>query len=407
MGNVRTRKGSNKLFMDFRYRGQRCRELTALENTPANVKTLTAMLKRIEAEILLGTFNYAAFFPNSNKAAAMANVKAKKETATSDCPTFNDFYLTWWNENEVRWRKSTRITLQARIEKYLLPIFGDKPLSSITRPEILALRADICRGTGKKGNISNVTVNKIMQSLRQILDEGALRFSYTSPFVGIKTLKKARTDVHPFTIEEVNMILEHVRDDFHSYFTVRFFTGMRTNEIDGLQWKYVDFKNRQIIIREGIVRGEMTNLKTDGSAREIDMTSIVYDALKEQEKRTKGMRYVFCSPEGYTLSHNNVTKRVWAPLLRFLGLEYRRPYEMRHTAATLWLASGEAPEYIARQMGHTTTEMLFRVYSRYVPNLTRQDGSAFEKLINSQVNVSAPQQSEKPYGSDSEGSIHE
>jgi len=32
-------------------------------------------------------------------------------------------------------------------------------------------------------------------------------------------------------------------------------------------------------------------------------------------------------------------------------------------------------------MGHTTTEMLFRVYSRYVPNLTRQDGSAFDRLL--------------------------
>jgi len=32
-------------------------------------------------------------------------------------------------------------------------------------------------------------------------------------------------------------------------------------------------------------------------------------------------------------------------------------------------------------MGHATTEMLFKVYSRYVPNLTRQDGSAFERLL--------------------------
>lgn len=34
-----------------------------------------------------------------------------------------------------------------------------------------------------------------------------------------------------------------------------------------------------------------------------------------------------------------------------------------------------------RQMGHATTKMLFRVYSHYVQNLTRQDGSAFERLI--------------------------
>jgi integrase len=36
---------------------------------------------------------------------------------------------------------------------------------------------------------------------------------------------------------------------------------------------------------------------------------------------------------------------------------------------------------IARQLGHSTTEMLFRVYSRYVPDMTRKDGSAFENLI--------------------------
>ena len=41
-------------------------------------------------------------------------------------------------------------------------------------------------------------------------------------------------------------------------------------------------------------------------------------------------------------------------------------------------------------MGHASTEMLFKVYSRYVPNLTRNDGSAFEKLLaeSSQLNQS-------------------
>lgn len=393
MGGINVRQ--NKLVLDFRYKGQRCREQTKLVDNPANRKRLKNILERIEAEILLNTFNYADYFPNSNKAATIAELEIKKAPSTPECQSFQDFYLIWWRENEVRWRKSTKLTLQARFDKYLLPAFGHTPLNTITRPEILSFRADLCSYDGKKGTMTNATVNKIMQSLRQVLDEGALRFSYTSPFVGIKSLKKARTDVHPFTIDEVNLILDAVREDFHSYYTVRFFTGMRTNEIDGLQWKYVDFDKKQIIIREGIVRGEMTDLKTDRSAREIDMTTLVYDALKEQQKRTKGMRYVFCSPEGCTLSHSNVTKRIWTPLLKMLGLEYRRPYETRHTAATLWLASGEAPEYIARQMGHSTTEMLFRVYSRYVPNLTRQDGSAFERLLSSSFSIEGAQYDSK------------
>jgi integrase len=36
-------------------------------------------------------------------------------------------------------------------------------------------------------------------------------------------------------------------------------------------------------------------------------------------------------------------------------------------------------------LGHTTTQMLFKVYSRYVPNLTRNDGSAFEAILEQQT----------------------
>ncbi len=55
---------------------------------------------------------------------------------------------------------------------------------------------------------------------------------------------------------------------------------------------------------------------------------------------------------------------------------------MRHTAATLWLRLRRSTRvWIARQLGHCSTEMLFRVYSRYVPNLTRRDGSAIDRLL--------------------------
>lgn len=187
--------------------------------------------------------------------------------------------------------------------------------------------------------------------------------------------------MEPFTLDEVLQILGFVREDFRSYYTVRFFTGMRTGEVDGLQWKYVDFQRRQILIRESWVGGKLDYTKNDGSQREIDMSGPVYQALLDQQKATGSGQFVFCSREGTPYSYRNINNRVWFPLLRNLGLRERRPYQTRHTAATLWLAAGENPEWIARQMGHTTTEMLFRVYSRYVPNLTRRDGSAFDNLI--------------------------
>jgi integrase len=165
---------------------------------------------------------------------------------------------------------------------------------------------------------------------------------------------------------------------------------MRTGEVHGLKWKYVDWDLRIIRVRETFVLGEDEYTKTDGSQRDIQMSQPVFEAMKSQFEATGEMsEYVFCNLVGTPLDNKNFTDRVWYPLLRLLAMEERRPYQMRHTAATLWLASGEAPEWIARQLGHTSTEMLFRVYSRYVPNLTRQDGSAMERLLASQLSQGA------------------
>ncbi len=101
---------------------------------------------------------------------------------------------------------------------------------------------------------------------------------------------------------------------------------------------------------------------------------------------------MFASRAGSPINNQNMTRRVWYPLLRHLDLRLRRPYQTRHTAATLWLAAGENPEWIARQMGHTSTQMLFRVYSRYIPNLTRKDGSALERLIASHISLDTDDQ---------------
>ena len=391
MASVRTRKGSNKLFMDFRYRGQRCRELTALDDTPANLKKVEALLKRIEAEITLGTFDYATYFPGSANIAkfhqpTLANLNDASNKRGKGA-FFKDFCEVWFQEMESSWRRSYQSTVRGILDRQLIPVFGDLEVSRITKADLLQFRASLAKvNHGSKIGFSPDHTNRHMKIMRMILTEASDRFDFTCPYRNIKPLKVPKTDVDPFTLEEIQLFLKHIRPDFKDYFTVRFFTGMRTAEIDGLKWRFVDFERRQILIRETWVGGHVEYTKTDGSQREIEMSQPVYDALMHQYLATGQQEYVFSTLTGKPLGHNNVTKRVWYPLLAHLDLRKRRPYQTRHTAATLWLASGESPEWIARQMGHANTEMLFRVYSRYVPNLTRRDGSAFERLLTSNFN---------------------
>lgn len=400
MASINVRRG--KLFVDFRYQKIRCREQTALSDTQANRRKLQKLLKQIEADIRLGTFVYSQCFPGSPKAAYFAKQDAlakcqrtamlgKYEVVSNELQgnssiRFYDFAQEWYEENEVRWKESYKDNMRIYLGSYLIPKFGDQCVDQITRPDILKFRALLVKPKTNGKKLSADFINHIMTPLRMILNEAADRYGFRTPFENIKQLRVEKRDVNPFSLDEVNQFLSVVKPDFVNYFKVRFFTGMRSSEVDGLKWKYVDFERKIISIRETYVHGRMDTTKTTGSHRDIQMSSVVLDALVSQRKVTGHQRFVFSNSVGNPLDKRNVRERIWKPALKAMGMRYRRPYETRHTAATLWLAAGEAPEWIARQMGHTTTKMLFEVYSRYVPNLTRQDGSAFEKLLQSKRN---------------------
>ena len=68
------------------------------------------------------------------------------------------------------------------------------------------------------------------------------------------------------------------------------------------------------------------------------------------------------------------------------GLMYRQMYETRHTFASWALAAGESPEWVARTLGQVNTSMIYKTYGRYIPNLTRHDGSAFERQFVTNAN---------------------
>jgi len=383
MASIRSR--GKKLFVDFRYLGVRCRETTNLIDTPENRKKLQKIIERMEAEIVLGTFNYAQYFPKSDKAERMMYLSDRKECITTNVPSFKQFAELWFSEKEIEWRATQRRKVREILDMYLLPEFNGRPIEGIKKTDVLAFRSSLAKVTRGKTNkhLSAARINSIMVPLGMILKEASKRYKFENPYEDIKSLKEPRTSIQPFTLDEVWKFINWVREDYRNYYLVRFFTGMRTSEIDGLTWENVDFDRREIVINQALVKGKVVPPKTQESYRAIKMSPWVYDALKEQHKVTyKRSENVFCSHTGEPLDYNNVNKRVWHPTLKALGLKKRNAYQTRHTAATLWLAAGESPEWIAYQMGHSTTKMLFNTYSRYVPNMTRQDGSAFEALVN-------------------------
>lgn len=381
MVKVRVRPETGRLYLDLSFAGKRCKELTLLKDEPSARARVEKLAARINADIATNTFDYCRYFPAGKNrslfSATTSEIVSSRGTASrsesASLPTLADFASIWLREKRPDWRQNTRDWIENILAVHLLPAFGTWRVDQIKRQHILEFRAKLAERKFKNGKaISARTVNAVMRNLKAILAEAAVRYGFPNPGERIKRLKVPRKEINPFSLDEMHLILKTIRKDYHSYLTVAFFTGMRPGEINGLQWKCVDFEKGEICVRETYTAGKPGDTKTEGSQREIAMCGPVRAALLAQREVTGKLGgYVFCGMRGNPIHDRAFRRWVWDPIIRHLGLKKRTPYQTRHTCATLWLASGENPEWVARQLGHTTTEMLFRVYSRFIPRSER------------------------------------
>lgn len=308
----------------------------------------------------------------------------KERTTHMEIPTFSNFYRTWHAQMTPQWRRLHQQGVADVFNAHLLPRLGELRLDQLNRDRILSLRAELARCPGSKSRLLSASrINKILGLLSQLMDEATLRYPITNPCRNLKRLRVNPPEIQPFSLEQVKLITTEIREDFRDYILTRFFTGIRTGEIDGLEWKNVDFGLNIIRVRAIFSAGEHEEGgKTASAYRDIPMLPLVRKTLLARyERRDPRISWVFHSPRGNPIDAHNFANRVWYPLLVRLNLDKRRPYQTRHTAATLLLSAGESPEWIARVLGHANTEMLFKVYSAYVPNATRKDGAAIERTI--------------------------
>ena len=93
-----------------------------------------------------------------------------------------------------------------------------------------------------------------MQIHSQILAEASERYGFANPTDRIKRMKQPKVDIHPFSLDEVQRMVDTVRADYRDYLVVRFFTGMRTGEINGLQWRYGQVRRQTQAAHTEVVR---------------------------------------------------------------------------------------------------------------------------------------------------------
>jgi len=119
------------------------------------------------------------------------------------------------------------------------------------------------------------------------------------------------------------------------------------------------------------VSDEIEEPKTEAGYRDIKLLFPALEALQDQKKNTytKGQE-IFQNPRtGKRWTGDQpIRKTAWTPALKKAGVRYRRPYQTRHTYASMMLMEGENPMWVATQLGHSDWSFTLRTYSRFIPD---------------------------------------
>jgi integrase len=250
---------------------------------------------------------------------------------------------------------------------HILPVFGNMPINSIETYHVddfvLSLN---CSGKRKKNILAPLKSLFKMAIKRKLVQDNIME--------KLDKITVEKTEIFPFSVEEVARFLECTPEHYTPFFTTLFFTGMRFGEVAGLKWDNVDFNRGVIRICETRVYGKEGRVKTTDSKREVVMLPPVTEALLRQQEMGLSGRYVFKDRVGACMTPDHIREVIWKPILENAGLKYRPPRQTRHTFATLAIDSGESLSWVMQMLGHSSLQMIYTVYYKWIKR--KDDGNA-------------------------------
>jgi integrase len=282
---------------------------------------------------------------------------------------------------------------------HVLPAFGHRRISTITRAEV---QTWIVALTGK--GLAPATVHHCYVGLRKAFNFAAEdRLITYNPCDGVRLPKPQTADTFApafLTAAEVERVGAALDVAAPWGLLVRFaaFTGLRAGELMGLRVGDVDLAAGHVRVRQTLhkIAGEWV-VGTPKSKRSTRDVPLMHSGLIAELRRYKmqhphsGDADALFWPGRALGTHAVDFERVldvgsfrrnyFRPALRALGLPEMRVHDLRHTAASLWLAAGLKPYEVSRWLGHASITTTDSIYAHLYPSDYTEHVARFDAFV--------------------------
>lgn len=273
---------------------------------------------------------------------------------------------------------------ESALRVHIVPTFGKLPISSVTPPLVERFLIDLAVSRSVR------TAARVRTTLR-----GLFRYAVRTrrlqvspaelvplPHPDSRTGKVVEVDPFPFSVLlEVVDEQRKVAGRYAEITLVLALTGVRFGELRGLRVRdVVSVPYPGIVVKRSIPQSGLTGAVIErattksGRSRMVPLSDLVRPVVERWAEGREPDDLLFPAPEGGYLSAQNWRRAVhWTKT----GLG-RRPHDLRHTAASLWIAAGVDIKTVSAWLGHSTAKLTLDTYGHLMG--TDADRAALDRV---------------------------
>jgi integrase len=303
--------------------------------------------------------------------------------------TLAEFVHEWWElEAEARLERATLLGYASHWNRHVLPRLGRMQLREITPLVLTRFRADL-----ERDGVGQETIRRTLVLLQNIFAR-AVEWQRVGSNP-VRAVRKPRTrrnravvPLAPKTVEAIRAhLLAHGHRDGATLVSLLGYAGLRPEEALGLQWRHV--RERTLLVEQAVSDGELKGQKTNRPPRTVDLLAPLKQDLTEwrlASARPPDDAFLFpgATPQRPWRDHDyrNWRKRHFRPAATDAGVPSARPYDLRHSFASLMLHEGRVGIVdLASQLGHSPT-MTLNTYGHVIAELREAPKRSAAEQIN-------------------------
>ena len=274
------------------------------------------------------------------------------------------------------------------VRLYIAPHLGHLQVGKLS-PHDLHQWHGLLRAHG----LSGVTISHAHAILAIALGQG-VRYGELARNVAelVRPPRSARAEVRYWTREEVRAFVAcHVDNPGALLYLLLLGTGLRPGEATALRWADIDLRGRSLTVGGTMTFDEAGRYapvhgrgKSKHAGRVVSVSESLVRMLRAEHDRarlrgeTGGL--VFRGARGGTLYSSVVNARL-RELCVVAGVRVVNAHGLRHTHATMLIASGVDPKTISARLGHASVAFTLDVYGHVWEEMAEAAAEAAESLL--------------------------